>query len=256
MEGAFRRFVSIPQGPRLCSELPENILHIVMSQQEQGPTEELVELPLFPLNMVLFPGMPLPLHIFEERYKAMIGDCLEREEPFGIVLIKEGQEVGDPADPFRIGTTARIVQSERLQEGRMNILTTGESRFELVEITQRVPHLVAQVKYLTEDPGEDPSAMMPEVSEEYAAFLRSLTALSGGWTAQVEVPEDPVRLSFAVCASLATSIELPRDTRQELLEMSNAQQRLEKLLPLLKRGNKMLTEEVAKRNPFQGPRLN
>ena len=147
MEGAFRRFVSIPPSPRLCSEVPENILLIVMSQPEQGPAEDLSELPLFPLNMVLFPGMPLPLHIFEERYKAMIGDCLEREEPFGIVLIKEGQEVGDPADPFRIGTTARIVQSERLQEGRMNILTTGESRFELVEITQRVPHLVAQVKY-------------------------------------------------------------------------------------------------------------
>lgn len=240
----------------MCSEVPENILLIVMSQPEQGPAEELVELALFPLNIVLFPGMPLPLHIFEERYKAMIGDCLEREEPFGIVLIKEGQEAGDPAEPFRIGTTARIVQSERLQEGRMNILTTGESRFELVEITRRVPHLVGQIKYLPEDPGEDPSAVMPEVSEEYAAFLHSLAALSGGWTAQVEVPEDPVRLSFAVSASLATSIELPRDTRQELLETSNARQRLDKLLPLLKRGNAMLTEAVAKRNPFQGPRLN
>ena len=70
------------------------------------------------------------------------------------------------------------------------------------------------------------------------------------------MPEDPIRLSFAASASLATSIELPRDTRQELLEMSNARQRLEKLLPLLKSGNEMLTEEVAKRNPFQGPRLN
>ena len=72
--------------------------------------EDLLQLSLFPLNVVLFPGMPMPLHIFEERYKAMIGECVDREEPFGIILIKEGQEVGEPAEPVKVGTTARIVQ--------------------------------------------------------------------------------------------------------------------------------------------------
>ena len=72
-----------------------------MTQPDQIPEDDLAQLSLFPLNLVLFPGMPLPLHIFEERYKAMIGDCVEREQPFGIVLIKEGQEVGDPAEPAR-----------------------------------------------------------------------------------------------------------------------------------------------------------
>jgi Lon protease-like protein len=200
--------------------------------------------------------MPLPLHIFEERYKAMIGDCLERKEPFGIVLIKEGQEVGGPAEPFRVGTTARILQAERLEEGRMYILTRGEHRFELVEVTQHLPHMVGQVKYLSEEPGEGLSPVMAEIGAGYDTFLRRLAALSGGWTAQSEVPEDPVRLSFAVATGLATSIDVPRSTRQDLLELPTARERLEKLLPLLKRGNEVLEEEVVKRNPFRGPRLN
>ena len=101
------------------------------------PDSDIVELPLFPLNVVLFPGMRMPLHIFEERYKTMIGQCVEREQPFGVVLIKEGKEVGDPAEPFRTGTSARITRVARLEEGRMNIVTHGERRFELVEIRSR-----------------------------------------------------------------------------------------------------------------------
>ena len=119
--------------------------------------EDLLQLSLFPLNVVLFPGMPMPLHIFEERYKAMIGECVDREEPFGIILIKEGQEVGEPAEPVKVGTTARIVQVERLEEGRLNIMTRGEKRFEVVEITHQVPYLAGQVRYFTEEPG-DPAA--------------------------------------------------------------------------------------------------
>ena len=103
-----------------------------MSQPEHIPPDDLIELPLFPLNVVLFPGMQLPLHIFEERYKAMIGDCLEREEPFGILLIKEGPEVGGPAEPFLVGTSARILRADHLEEGRMNILTRGDRRFQVV----------------------------------------------------------------------------------------------------------------------------
>ena len=227
-----------------------------MSQLEPDPRNNLVELPLFPLNVVLFPGMPMPLHIFEERYKAMIGDCLEREAPFGIVLIKEGKEAGEPAEPVQIGTTARIVQMERLPEGRMNIMTKGEKRFELVAITQRLPHLVGQVRYLAEEAGEGPSSAIAEIKEGYATFLRNLTALAGGWTSQAEVPEDPITLSFAVASSLASSIEMPTVIRQELLELPTARERLDRLLPLLNQGNEALAGEVAKRNPFKGPRLN
>ena len=242
--------------PNLCCRPSENILHTRMSQPQLDPRDNLVELPLFPLNVVLFPGMPMPLHIFEERYKAMIGDCLERDAPFGIVLIKEGKESGEPAEPVQIGTTARIVQSESLPEGRMNIMTKGEHRFELVEIIQRMPHLVGQVRYLADDAGDGLSSAITEIREGYATFLRNLTAMAGGWTSQAEVPEDPVTLSFAVASSLASSIEMPGAIRQELLELPTARERLDRLLPLLNQGNEALAEEVAKRNPFKGPRLN
>jgi Lon protease-like protein len=218
--------------------------------------DDLVTLPLFPLNVVLFPGMALPLHIFEERYKAMVGDCVDRQEPFGVVLIKEGQEVGGPAEPFQVGTSARIVQVEQLEEGRMNIVTRGHRRFTTVEIDRRLPHLVGRVRYLREDPGDASSDVATEVATEaggeYARLLRGLTALSGGWAERVAVPQDPVLLSYAVAANL----ELPNEVRQELLELSTAGERLGRLLPLLKDGNRTLQEEVAKRNPFRGPRLN
>ena len=223
-----------------------------MAQPNQTPADDLVSLSLFPLSVVLFPGMGLPLHIFEERYKAMIGDCIDQEQPFGVVLIKEGREAGEPAHPFSIGTTARVTRVERLAEGRLNILTTGERRFETVEISQQRPHLVGQVRFLEEQPGEHDSPMIAELGEEYSAFLQNLSALAGGWTVRVEVPEDPVRLSYSV----STNLDLPRRVRQELLELPTADQRLERLLPLIKKGNQTIQEEVVKRNPFQGPRLN
>ena len=214
--------------------------------------ETTVILPLFPLNMVLFPDMPLPLHIFEERYKAMIGECLERNMPFGVVLIRSGQEVGAPAEPFGTGTSARVLRSELLDQGRMNIMTKGERRFEVLEITQQTPHIEALVRFLEEPVGEGFSGLTAELTEEYSKMVRNLTALSGGYASQVTIPDDPVSLSYAIAGSL----ELPAPVRQELLEASTANDRLNRLMPLLRRGNHALEEAVAKRNPFKGPRLN
>jgi len=220
------------------------------------PDSDIVELPLFPLNVVLFPGMRMPLHIFEERYKAMIGECLEREQPFGVVLIKEGKEVGDPAEPFRTGTSARITQVARLEEGRMNIVTHGERRFELVDVTQQRPYLVGLVRYLDEAAGDVPPELLAEVREGQTKLLRHLAALAGGWVAKVEVPEEPVQLSFAAIATLASTIDLPAQLRQRLLEAPTARERLKLLMPIIHRGDQILQQQVDKRNPFQGARLN
>ena len=228
----------------------------IMSQPTPNFQDNLVELPLFPLNVVLFPGMPMPLHIFEERYKQMIGECVDREAPFGIMLIKEGPEVGGPAEPVRIGTTARITQVERLQEGRLNIMTTGERRFELVEVTQQLPYLVGQVRYLPEETGDAPSPALAQVKEGYTVFLRHLTSLAGGWASTAELPEEPVALSFAVASSLATTVAMPGGVKQNILEAPDAAERLTRLVPLLEQGNEALAKEIAKRNPFKGPRLN
>ena len=194
----------------------------------------------------------MPLHIFEERYKAMIGECIDRDQPFGIVLIREGPEVGGPAEPVSIGTTTRIVQVDRLEDGRMNILTKGERRFETTEITQQTPHVSGQVRFLEEPAGELATNVVAEMSEQYSTYIRNLSALAGGWSSQAETPSDPVALAYGV----ASTMDMPKDLAQELLELHNAAQRMERLLPLLKRANEALGQEVAKRNPFQGPRLN
>lgn len=102
------------------------------------------ELPLFPLNTVLFPGMPISLHIFEERYKQMIGQCIEQRKPFGVVLIKEGREaLGPAATPHSVGCTAQITRVLPLTGGRMNIVAVGQERFRVLSLAQERPYLVA-----------------------------------------------------------------------------------------------------------------
>src|SRR5262245_66168313 len=106
------------------------------------------ELPLFPLNTVLFPGMPLRLHIFEERYKLMIGRCYAEGEPFGVTLIKRGQEVGGRAEPFQIGCKAVITEVEPLEGGRMNIVAVGSERFQIHSLKHNQPYLIGMVDSL------------------------------------------------------------------------------------------------------------
>src|SRR5438445_13035426 len=95
-------------------------------------------LPLFPLNVVLFPHMPLPLHVFEPRYRQMIGDCLEEGHSFGVVAIEEGSESG-PATPYDVGTLAKIVRIDRLDDGRMNLLVMGAARFDVMRAGDHRP---------------------------------------------------------------------------------------------------------------------
>ena len=196
--------------------------------------------------------MDLPLHIFEQRYRDMIGECLDKDAPFGVVLIKEGVEVGDPADPERIGTSTRILSSEILDQGRMNILTRGERRFEIEEIIQRVPHIVGRVRFLVELEGEGCAELVPQINDAYVTLVQNLTALTGGYTSRVSVPENPVALSYAIAANL----DLEPHLRQSLLVTETAATRLSDLVPLLKQGNEALRERIVKQNPFQGPRLN
>ena len=196
--------------------------------------------------------MELRLHIFEERYKDMIGECLEQDVPFGVVLIKEGLEVGAPADPERIGTSTRILRSEILDQGRMNIVTKGERRFEIEEIIQRVPHVVGRVRFLVELEGEGCAELIPQINDEYVNLVKNLTALTGGYTSRVEIPEDPIELSYAIAGNL----NLEPHLRQSLLVTETAATRLFDLIPLLKQGNETLREQITKQNPFQGNRLN
>ena len=136
------------------------------------------DLPLFPLRSVLCPGVALPLHIFEDRYRLMIGRCLERGEPFGVVLVREGHEVGPLTGRIAdVGTTAIIRRAGRYPDGRLDILTVGERRFHLDALdTRSQPYLVGRVTMLDEPSG--PNAVVAEQAQRVGRrFLRYLELL-------------------------------------------------------------------------------
>ena len=210
------------------------------------------ELSLFPLNVVLLPGMPLPLHIFEERYKVMIGECLDANSPFGVVLIREGMEVGGPADPYKVGTTARITQLERAWGGRMNLATIGERRFRIVGTVHELPYIKGNVEYLSEEMGEVEEGVLEKVRDLFGEYMRTLAGLRGGWTSHAEIPEEPSALSYTI----AQYLEMPSRAKQRLLELPYTGERLKFEVPLLEGANERAKEYLAKRTPYQGPRLN
>jgi Lon protease-like protein len=137
-----------------------------------------MELPLFPLHTVLCPGAALPLHIFEERYRLLIGRCLDRAEPFGVVLIREGRETGPAPERIAdVGTTAIIREAGRYPDGRMNLLTIGGQRFRIESVEEgREPYLVSQVQLLDEPIGDENAArwLADRVSRRFLHYLELL----------------------------------------------------------------------------------
>lgn len=235
----------------LCLARLNTILCIEMQEQPTNP-ETTEELRLFPLNVVLFPGMTLPLRIFEERYKLMIGECLEADDPFGVVLIREGPEVGGPASPYRIGTTARITQVERLEEGRMNLSTVGETRFRIVETVQEHPYLKGRVEYLPEETGDIEEGVLEKARQLFGEYIRGLAGLRGGWMREADVPEDPGSLSYTI----AHYLDLPSRAKHRFLQLHFTGERLHYEIPLLEAAIQKIREELVKRRPQNGPRLN
>jgi Lon protease-like protein len=186
------------------------------------------ELPLFPLNVVLFPEIQLPLHIFEPRYREMIADCLAGDRRFGVALISSGQEVGGPAETHPIGTIARIDQVERMPDGRMNLLTVGEQRFRLRERREGKPYAVARVEALVElDEPVEPELRTRMVGL-FKRYLRD-QGVPAERVAALTLPEDPASLSYLV----ASRLRVPATIRQQLLELDSAQRRLKQLADLL-----------------------
>ncbi len=126
-------------------------------------------LPLFPLNTVLFPGMQLKLHIFEDRYKSMINRCIDEGQPFGVVLTRHGSEADEPsASTHEVGCTADINQVQQLPLGRLNIVTTGRRRFRINALDRSNPYLIGDVEFFV--PADD----RPSVAQVYGKVLRPL----------------------------------------------------------------------------------
>jgi Lon protease-like protein len=154
----------------------------------------MTRVPLFPLNLVLFPGQTVPLHIFEERYKEMLQRCLRNQEPFGIVLVKDGGRLASRT-PHSIGTLARITSVEEVPAGRCTvpaphkdncytITCRGEERFRVTAIDRReASYLVADVELYPDEPAPPPALLMvsQRVATLFDEYYREIVALMGGW---------------------------------------------------------------------------
>jgi Lon protease-like protein len=199
---------------------------------------EIFQLPLFPLHTVLFPQSPVRLHVFEERYRVMINGCILRGDPFGIVLIREGNEVGAPAVPFEVGCLARIVAVNHLQDGRMDLFAIGESRFRVLEYAEADhPYLVGRVETIEDDPGPPESTaaheqmlrLVKQISEQFTIYVKQIAARAGMELPELDLPSDPA----ALCFCIASIVQLPTPDKQILLELTDPVERLRKTAELL-----------------------
>ncbi len=193
-----------------------------------------VEMPLFPLDVVLFPSMPLPLRILEERYKEMINRCLLENCPFGVVLITEGTDVGKGARTRDIGCAARVSHVERLADGRMNILVVGEQRFRILDTHETRPYRTGLTVAVQDAPWEETAALplVDEVQLLLREFLSRSLALAGQSVERFDLPDEPELLSFTT----ACVLPIPNDEKQDLLENTDTAARLLAERSLLARG--------------------
>jgi len=192
-------------------------------------------LPLFPLDLVLFPGVPLPLHIFEPRYKEMIGECLEEKKPFGIVRASEEGVAS-------IGCTAEIVSvTKKYDDGRMDIMTRGVRRFELLAVNQERSFLQAEVLFVEDEDSQPPQQLVEQAVRLHAEIAKLAGDESRSGAMAVQVRQNPRNLSF----QLAGSLPLDLDFKQKLLATLSEAKRLEAVvgyfeavLPGLRRASK------------------
>lgn len=193
------------------------------------------ELPIFPLPVVLFPGMPMPLHIFEERYRKMLADIHAGNNLFGLSYFDAGSSDKDMPPAGHIGCVAEVTETQALPDGRSNILTVGVVRYEAEGYVERGdPYLVVRPKYF-EDEQEDESALGANSREVATMFMRVANSIRVMNDERGNLPDisdtDPQKLSFLVAAAMEIEIE----TKQELLESRSTSVRLHRLHDLLAR---------------------
>jgi Lon protease-like protein len=219
--------------------------------------DEVFEVPLFPLDVVLFPGMALPLHIFEPRYREMMGRCLDSDTPFGVVRSLTEHDSGQEV-PARVGTLARIADYERLPDGRYNLLATGAERFEIRELRHDYPYLTALILPLRDTcEADDLLDDLPRVialartaRAALKAYLRAMLKLLGSDDFKIAVPADPTELSYLIGMCLTCD----DGEKQQLLEMRTAADRLARGTALLREETASLAQQIERES--RPPALN
>jgi Lon protease-like protein len=227
-----------------------------------------MRLPYFPLHVVLFPHLPLPIHVFEERYRAMTRDVVADGSPYAgrfvVSMITDGAEAGDdgghPAQASQVGTIVEVRRAERFADGRWALLAVGLTRALLGEVDRSGPYATVQVEPLPDDAGDPDraAALLPAVQAALDAYMETVkrfvaSAASLGQESQeivdvaasldevlkpIRLPNDPAAASYAVGGVL--QIELTR--KQQLLELPDATSRLSAELDLLRREARLLAD--------------
>jgi Lon protease-like protein len=196
---------------------------------ELQDVERLEELPIFPLATVLFPGAILPLHIFEERYKQMMRHAVENGGLFGLSYRTDASvDKETPPETGSVGCLAKIHAVMPLNEGRMNVISTGVVRYRVLSLQQTDPFLIAKVEPFTDDlePGADLNRIFEEMSGMCKEFLEAAQALDeAGGIAGQDLPEDPEAFSLLVSSALP----IDNDAKQTLLEVTSTRSRLSRL---------------------------
>ena len=197
----------------------------------------MLEIPLFPLNTVLFPGMPLQLYIFEERYKQLIADCQKTKSNFGVAFIRQGVEANGPlAVPYAVGCMAHITSLESLGDEQYNLWTTGGERFQIMELKHNKPYLVGLVESYPLQISEllTVKNSIERIRPWIERYLRSISQTEDIEQILGEMPSDPE--IFAYMGAIV--LQIPPGQKQPLLETREC-------LSLLKKLERIFHREVA-----------
>jgi uncharacterized protein len=199
-------------------------------------------LPMFPLGTVLYPGLLLPLHIFEDRYRQLVRDLTQGPEPrrFGVIAIREGRETGVDGISalYEIGCTATLRRVSERDDGRFDLVTVGTDRFRLIALDHSRPYLQAKVEFLPEDTGDEAAAAIavPAVQLAFRGYIEALNARVATQVSVPDLPAEPIALSYLVAASVIAGLQ----DRQLLLAEPDAVRRLNAERALLSRETSML----------------
>lgn len=218
------------------------------------------ELPLFPLPVVLFPGVPLPLHIFEPRYRQMMSDISVANNLFGLAYFDPSVASSEVPPAGHIGCVAEVTETQTLPDGRSNILTVGVIRYRVESYVERGdPYLVVQVSYFEDDDEDEEFLAAPakEVAEMFTRIAQAVRTINDERAALPDISNtEPSRLSFLVAAAM----EIDTDVKQELLELRSTSERLERLRGMLNIAvtgyeERARIHELAKSNGHSGKRI-
>jgi hypothetical protein len=181
-----------------------------------------VATPLFPLHVVLFPGMGLPLHVFEPRYREMMARVLDGDRTFGVVAIRQGLEVGAFAETYSVGCTARVEELHRFDDGRLALIARGEKRFGIDRRLPDDPYPQGDTSIIADEEGDGASEAVTPARAAFQLYVSAATEVSGRDIAPLDLPPDPIGCSYAIAAAL----RVPLPESQALLEAPDAATRL------------------------------